>query len=276
MDAPSLNHLEKIGSRVLSSKTVYGSVLLGGVLLVGGALAVNYLWLTPEEPTTRVAEVPEPEEPLKPVVVPDGYVEHGGVLRPESDVQPQKSLELPDFGDNTIGKRIGSSPPVDPNTNAYTKSVATALKEPAKYPERLGPMFPAKAFDPEVFEEDPETYLTTVEPGRVWQAADPGEGVKRLKRTSSGYQRVLQGESVELKVETVPGSPVTFHSFKLGQFDNQLTTMSVRADSEGVAYVNFKATGGTYGELEILAASPQASGQVQFVVKVDLPKLVSN
>jgi hypothetical protein len=82
---------------------------------------------------------------------------------------------------------------------------------------------------------------------------------------------LIQGEAVTLRVKVIPDAVVTFHSFDLGHFDNQMTTTSVQAGEDGIATVNFNASGGTFGELNILAASPQTSGQVNFVVKVGLP-----
>jgi len=82
---------------------------------------------------------------------------------------------------------------------------------------------------------------------------------------------VVQGEAVRLAVQAVPESPVTFTSFDLGQFSNQLTTITVLADENGVASTEFLATPGTINDVNILAASPMASGQVKFVVNVSLP-----
>lgn len=260
----------------MSSKYLLASVLVGFVLLLFGALAAERIGLFEKPPAAR-----QPEPDPKPVELPkrtlaQGEVERGGVFRNQRDVEPGKPIDLPDYGDNALGKRVGSAPPVAPDANPHTRSVAEALKEPAKFPERLSSMHAAKEFDKAAFESDPETYLTTVEPGRIWQAKSPGEDVSPLKRRGGGYYQVIQGESVQLQVEAEPGAPVTFHSFKLGQFDNLLTTMTVRADEEGIASVNFTATKGTFGELDLIAASPLTSGQARFVVNVNLPAVVSN
>jgi len=212
----------------------------------------------------------------KSLVLPDGFELRGGVVRSKADLDPQEPLELPEIGENAIGKRIGRSPEVDPNTNKYTKSLAQAVSQPTQFPERLGVMFIPKQFDEEAFAKDPQAYLTTVEPGRIWQTKSPGPGVESLKRESLLYHEVVQGETVELRVRGVKNGVVTFHSFALGFFENQLTTMTVQADEQGLASVNFTAGGGTYGELDLLAASPLNSGQVNFVVNVSLPEVALN
>ena len=45
------------------------------------------------------------------------------------------------------------------------------------------------------------------------------------------------------------------------------------ADQQGVARATFTGTGGTRGEVQILASSPLTSGQAQFLVDVAYPKL---
>jgi len=129
-----------------------------------------------------------------------------------------------------------------------------------------------KPFDREAFEKDPEAYLNTVEPGRVFQPAQPGPNVKRLAALSPRLQHVVQGESVYLEVGGVPGMPVTFTSFDMGVFDNELNSTTVRADDRGRARVKFASTPGTINDINILAASPVTSGQVKYIVNVRLPE----
>jgi len=206
---------------------------------------------------------------------PKGFQWVGGVLRPIGDVEVKEPLKVPEIGEQSIGKRMGRSPHLDPKTNAETSSVAEALADPKKFPERLSPAFPAKPFDLATFQADPQKYLETVEPGRIWQSLPKADGVTPITRQSPLYQTLIQGESVTLRVKVNPRDVVTFHSFDLGHFDSQLTTESVQAGEDGIATVNFTASGGTFGELNILAASPQTSGQVNFVVKVGLPAVAS-
>lgn len=260
----------------MSVKATYSlvSIAIVGVLFAG--IAYQQGWFDAAEPkVARNGDEPAKGEPESSKPAPAGYQWVGGVLRPDADVKPQDPLNLPEIGEKSIGKRMGRSPELKPETNAETQSVAEALANPEKFPERLGPAFPAPEFDLESFKADPKKYLTTVEPGRIWQSLPRGEGVTQISRQSPLYQTLIQGESVTLQVKVIPGAPVTFHSFDLGHFDNQLTTTSVQAGDDGIASVNFTASGGTFGELNILAASPQTSGQVNFVVKVGLPAVAA-
>ena len=68
--------------------------------------------------------------------------------------------------------------------------------------------------------------------------------------------------------------PVTFYTPHVGHFDNLLTTYSVAADDEGIATATYMAGPGSLGIVDILAASPVHSGQLQFRVKVELPDSV--
>lgn len=261
----------------MSVKVAYSlaSLAIIGVLFAG--IAYQQGWFEPAGPQVAIDGPAKAENTddsdQKPA--PEGYKWVGGVLRPNADVEPSKPLDVPDIGDQTVGKRMGRSPELDPETNAQTRSVAQALADPEEFPERLSAAFPAPPFDLESFRTDPEKYLTTVEPGRVWQSLPKAEGVPQLARESPLYQSLIQGETVTLQVKAISEAVVTFHSFDLGHFDNRLTTTSVQAGEDGIASVNFTASGGTFGELNILAASPQTSGQVNFVVKVGLPAVAA-
>lgn len=256
----------------MSVKTICSvvSVALIGVLFAG--VAFQQGWFNRVEPEVGRGVVGAVErESGSPESAPEGYQWVGGVLRPNSDLKSRDPLDLPVIGEKAIGKRMGRSPEIKPETNAATQSVAAALANPVEFPERLGPAFPAPDFDLDAFMADPQKYLNTIEPGRIWQSLPKGEGVPQISRQSPLYQSLIQGEAVTLRVKVTPDAVVTFHSFDLGHFDNQLTTTSVQAGEDGIASVNFTASGGTFGELNILAASPQTSGQVNFVVKVGLP-----
>jgi hypothetical protein len=158
---------------------------------------------------------------------------------------------------------------VDPNLNANTKCVADARKD-TKHPERLSPLFMPADFNKAAFDANPQAYLDVVEPGRVWQTADPGPQVTRLNTKGPWMLDVAPGGNVTLSVTGVPLAPVTFTAFDGGMFDNQLNSMTVRADANGEAHVTFTATPGTAGSggLKILAGSPLASDQAEFTVTV--------
>jgi hypothetical protein len=79
---------------------------------------------------------------------------------------------------------------------------------------------------------------------------------------------VKQGESVRLAVQAAAFAPISFHSENLGQWENQLSSITVVANEQGIAEANFTASGGTINEVRILSASPVTSGQAAFIVNV--------
>ena len=246
--------------------TVIAVILLGGVLLYGAKN--GWFEQAPHQAERLDQQDQEPE--TKSSEPPEGYVKVGGIYRPESDVRKLDVAEVP-ASDRPYLRQPGKTPFVDPNSNPHTKSVAEAIKNPVKLGHRLTAMIPAPKFDRARYEADPETYLNTIEPGRVWQSAKPGPGVTPLKRTSGYVHEVLQGETVVLEAAAEPGMPVTFVSPKLGQFDNLLSTTTVKANQEGVATANFKASTGTRGEVEVFAASPVHSGRARYLINVVVP-----
>jgi hypothetical protein len=161
----------------------------------------------------------------------------------------------------------GKTEPVKGNTNPQVRSVAEALRD-KNHPERLSPLIPPKPFNLEAYKQNPKAYLDVVEPGRVFQSAQPAKDVPRLRPLSPQLQEVAQGKSIKLKVQATPNYPVTFTSFDLGRFSNQLTSMTVEANEVGVAEVEFIGAPGTINEVNILASSPMTSGQVKYIVNV--------
>ena len=216
-------------------------------------------------PKIRVPDTSGPIGEAKP-----GYANIGGVYRPESDVRMGKDRpgKRDDMGNDVPNP--GFSPPVEPDANPQVASVAAALKD-RKNPARFSSFVRATPFDAEIYKSDPQSYLSVVEPGRVFQPAQPGPDVKRIAEASGLYHRITQGESITLAVKADAGSAVTFTSFGLGSFENQLTSITVAADDQGLAQAPFTATPGTIDDIRILAASPVNSGQAQFTVNVALP-----
>lgn len=171
-------------------------------------------------------------------------------------------------------RAVGKADPihsVDANRNANTKSVAEARKD-GKHHERLSPLVAPAAFDKAKFEANPQAYLDVVEPGRVWQTAAPGAGVKHLHSKGSERLKVAVGGNVDLAVRGTPSAPVTFTAFDGGVFENQLASITVRADDKGEAHATFTATPGTIDDVNVIAGSPMASSQARFVVKVNPAK----
>lgn len=169
--------------------------------------------------------------------------------------------------------RFGSIKPVKGDANPQAASVLEALKSGAQ-PERLSLMHPpSKPFDQSAFEANPKAYLDVVEPGRVFQTMQPGKDVPALKIVGDGYYRLQQGQTVKLSAQSAPKAPITFTSTDLGAFaENNLNSVTVRADEKGLATVTFVAIAGTLNDVNILAGSPMASGQAHFVVDVEQSK----
>ena len=162
---------------------------------------------------------------------------------------------------------VGVTQPVQGDANPQAASVMQALQD-GRHPERLSLMIPPKPFDPAAYARDPQAYLDVVEPGRVFQSAQPAAGVPRLAPVGATAAQVHTGASTSLRVRTAPGAPVSWVALDLGSFPNQLNAITVQADRDGVAEVAFTATPGASHTLQVLAGSPLASGQVRFVVDV--------
>lgn len=205
----------------------------------------------------------------------------GGIKRPKSDlvpvvnvVEPAKSHKKPDDS----GYDYGTTPPVKPDANPQVASVYRRIvnrkADPLAYGRAVSVMARPEPFDAKRYKSDQayhDTYLNSPEPGRVYAPAQPGHDVPRLQRVGPYYQEMVQGQTVTLSVHGVPGYPVTFTSFDLGRFSNQLTTITVEADTSGVAKAQFTAPPGTIADANIMAASPVTSGQVAFIVNSKLP-----
>lgn len=167
------------------------------------------------------------------------------------------------------GPDIGTSPPVPADANPMVASVAEAIKS-KQHPERLSVVITPPPFNHEAYANDPQAYLSVVEPARVWQSAQPGKSVPPLKVLSPRHMRIQQGETVSLRVQVPPGMPVTFTSFDMGAIQNQLNSITVPADADGVAVGRFTGTRGAVNLVNVLAASPVASGQASFMVEVSV------
>ena len=163
----------------------------------------------------------------------------------------------------------GRTRPISEDLNSQVASVAEALATDA-YPERLSALIQPQEFDRFAYLQNPQDYLDTVEPGRVFQSAQPEES-PRIQRLSPSYVQLKQGERTPLKVRVEPNMPVTFTSFDLGAFENQLTSITVQANQSGVAETSFIAASGTIADVNILAASPTTSGRVKFIVNIQTP-----
>lgn len=194
-------------------------------------------------------------------------VEVGGIKRPITDIRPNRPRSDPKSNKDFTNENIGTTPRVPADANPHVKSVAEALKT-GKHPERVSPIILPKPFDQATYLANPDAYLNVVEPGRIWQVAQPGKGVPRLASSVDRFQTIEQGQSVTLKVKAIRDAPVTFTSFDLGAFQNRLTSITVKADANGNASAIFTGTPGTINKVSILAGSPMTSGQLKFIVDV--------
>lgn len=239
-------------------------VLTSSVLVVAlvATLLANRL---PESPV--LADGPDVED-VAPVL--DERIVVGGIPRMPSDVSlGDRSLsEQPTI----VKKRQGFSEPVDPEANASVVQLAAALEDRTD-PAAFSSFAPPSKFDLEKYRENPEEYLTKIEPSRVFAPAQPGEDVPVIRSDGKRFHRLKQGESVRLRVDAkTAGAPIAFSSGSLGTFENKLTSITVAADDQGIAEAVFTASGGTIDLVRVLAASPMASGQVEFTIDVAVPE----
>jgi hypothetical protein len=192
----------------------------------------------------------------------------GGATVPGSIVGEPAARPQPQAAPASARPAGADAPPsVRPDANANVASVAEAART-GKHPERLTPLMAPKPFDAAAFRANPQAYLDVVEPGRVFQSAAPGPAVPVLRSKGTASFEIPRGGTCPLMVITAPNAPVTFTALDLGTFPNQLTSITVVADAQGVAATTFAATGGVIADAAVLAGSPLASGQVKFQVFV--------
>jgi hypothetical protein len=251
---------------------------LFGLLLV---LAAGLFWYSRTKPNTNLNS-PSAQQPpslsaesglsLEEAVkeIPEGWEMVGGIARPKFDVVAYLTPAADD--DPPPQKREGAAPEPVRTETEQVKQVHDALYDDER-PERRSSLVVPTDFDNERFKTDSvyaDKYVNTVEPGRVFASAQPSEEVKAIGSNGTRYHRVLQGQAVRLQVVVPPNSPVTFTSFRFGQFSNKLTSITVPADESGIASADFTATSGTLDRVNVMAASPMTSGQVDFAIDVRL------
>jgi hypothetical protein len=132
--------------------------------------------------------------------------------------------------------------------------------------KRVSELIAPKPFNKASYDADSSTYLSTFEPGRIFQTAPPAPGTPELKPVGNTFAVGTQSDSIKLSVKTVPGYPATFVTQDGGFFENKLNGITVKADADGVATATYVAGPGTIGNVNILSGSPLSSGQVRFRV----------
>ena len=204
----------------------------------------------------------------------------GGVRRPATDF-PAGTPKAAKGGSSeddpfSYGQTPGVAVDANPQVAAVVEAIKNRDKDPEKYASAVSIFGKPSPFDLKRYRSDKDyrkQYLTTVEPSRVFSPAQPGRDVVRIQPLSPREQDIVQGERLKLRVAGVPDSPISFTSMDLGRFvGNELTSITVNADSRGVAEVEFTAPPGTIERVNIMAASPVASGQVRLVVNVARPQ----
>lgn len=252
------------------------ALLIVGALVAVAGISNGWFGAGQRGPIARPTTANSKEASNEPTIDPNkspgpGYVKVGGIWRPAIDVE-RKSDESNTETKYASLPSAGSTPVVAYDANKSTRLIKEALDSgDEKLISRLSVMHEAKPFDRAAFEKDPQTYLDEVEPGRIWQSAPEGEGVKQIARYGDFYRQLLQGESAPLTVKVAPLMPVTFYSPHLGRFENQLTSITVRADENGKATATWTAAPGTHDETTIVVASPSTSGQANFLIDVVIP-----
>ncbi len=199
-------------------------------------------------------------------VYPKDYIQHGGVYRPQQDVVERKA---PSEYKTPFKFRIGTAPKIAVDTNEQTRSLKASrfTKDAGK---QYSALIPATKFDRKKYEANPDSYLSKVEPGRIWESLPPGTG-KPIQRKGKYFHEVVRGESVIVRAITEPGMPVHFYTNSIGQFDNQLSTITVKADEQGIAVARYRTTSGQLGDVDLFAASPVRSGRTRYLVRVSIP-----
>ena len=160
--------------------------------------------------------------------------------------------------------------PLDPAANEHVKSVVDAAHS-GRNPERLSPLIAPHRFDLKAYQKDSHAYVSVIEPGRVWDTADEGPGVKPIGLKGPALQHCPALGSVSFTAVVAAGAPVTFTTLDGGAFQNGLTTITLQADAKGEATATFTATEGTIGTVNMLAACPLTTGQIGPMVLVEEP-----
>lgn len=262
------------------------------MLLLGVVIYLGYQTVrTPDYGRRGSEEFSKDSEPRNPATSPrveghagakGGDVILGGLERPVVDLTKEQaeSDARHTSGDGAEGDwDYGQTPPVKPDANEQVASVYKAVqnreRDTKSYAKAVSGLAKPDAFDKIKYANDEDyrqAYLSHPQPSRVFQTAPPGPGVPRLRRMTPPYRQVVQGETTQLKVRAIPGAPVTFTSFDLGRFENELTSITVEADAAGFAEVAFWGPPGTIDDANILIASPVTSGQVKLIVNITRPQ----
>ena len=140
----------------------------------------------------------------------------------------------------------------------------------------LGPSFydAADPYDLAAIQRDPAGYYGRSVPSRVWQTVPLPPGQSRhqeLLMLSPRFRFVAANgrRPVPLAVRAKPGRPVTFTALDQGHFANGQISLTIPADQDGYAKVDFWV--GDAGDFRVLAGSPENKGPAEFTMQA-LPR----
>ena len=225
-------------------------------------------------------------------IAPDELVNVGGVDRPMRDLERIKKTVGGSPASDAPGVRdslppppkAGRAPRLTGNENAQVAGMLAEMRgelqqrgdrtdDGANDEQRVvTSRFRPEPFDRQAYTADPQAYLDQIRPARVFDPAQPADDVTPLEYMSPAFTNILQDEQVQLRVKADPGSPVAFYTPQTAWFEESLlSSVTVAANDEGIATATLKAGGGSVGLVDVMAASPVHSRQIQFRVKVDLP-----
>jgi len=159
-----------------------------------------------------------------------------------------------------------------PDPQACAASVVEAQRS-GTHPERLtaqvAPAPYTRTTDPAALQR----YLNTIEPGRVYQTADPATGAPQLTAVDGGVVQVIPAlGTAPLAVRAPAGAPCTFLATAGGVFiETGLSCATVLAGPDGIAHVTYRADAGTIDDANILVGSSASVGTLGLTVHVHHP-----
>lgn len=164
------------------------------------------------------------------------------------------------------------TPALRPDPQACAASVAEAQSD-GRHPERLSAQIAPAPYVRPRDSAAMQRHLDVIEPGRIYQTADPATGAAQLTAVGGDGTRVIPAMgSVELAVRTAPGAPCTFLATEGGSFaETRLACATVLASEDGVARATYHADAGTVDDATVLVGSPDAVGTLALTVHVHHP-----
>jgi hypothetical protein len=89
-----------------------------------------------------------------------------------------------------------------------------------------------------------------------------------LLAVGSTAQRAPLLGRVELKIQAVPGAPVSFAALDMAVCDNGFAAMTVQANGDGYAHMNISFPPGCAGPTHVVVASPVCTGRIDYTFYV--------